>query len=71
MTLTLAYIFTQYRNALAYPLKDHAKCFVSSLQIRIDMASIDIHRKKKFWWTLIKIKQLQLTENYILKFGFC
>ena len=45
MMLTYAYILTQYRNALVYHLKDHVKCFVSSLHIRIDMASIDIHRK--------------------------
>ena len=45
MTLTLAYILTQYRNALAYHLKDHVKCFVSGLHVRIDMAFIDIHRK--------------------------
>ena len=36
---------TQYRNALAYHFKDHAKCFVSGLHIRINMAFIDIHRK--------------------------
>ena len=45
MTLTWAYILTLYRNALAYHLKDHAKCFVSGLHIRMDMALIDIHRK--------------------------
>ena len=45
MTLTWAYILTQYRNALAYHLKHHAKCFVSGLHNRMDMALIDIHRK--------------------------
>ena len=34
-----------YRNTFAYHLKDHAKCFVPGLHIRIDMALIDIHRK--------------------------
>ena len=45
MTLTWAYILTLYRNALAYHLKHHAKCFVSGLHNRLDMAFIDIHRK--------------------------
>ena len=45
MTLTLAYILTQHRNALTYNPKDHAKFFVSGVHIRMDMAFIDIHRK--------------------------
>ena len=45
MALTYAYMLTQYRNALAYHLKDHAKCFVSGLHIGMDMSFIDIHRK--------------------------
>ena len=45
MTLTLAYILTQHRNALTYHLKDHAKCFVLGVHLRMDMAFIDIHRK--------------------------
>ena len=41
----VAYILTQYRNALTYHRKDYAKVFVSVLHIRIDMAFIDIYRK--------------------------
>ena len=45
MTLMWAYILMQYRNALAYHLTHHAKCFVSGLHNRMDMAFIDIHQK--------------------------
>ena len=71
MTLAYAYILTQYRNVLSYRLKDHDKCFVSSLHIRIDMTSIDIHRKLLSDGRWKKTKQLQLTENCIPKFDFC
>ena len=46
MTLTYELTFmTKYSNALAYNLKDRAKCVVSVLYIRIDMTFIDIHRQ--------------------------
>ena len=54
MTLTLAYILTQYRNALPYHLYNHAKCFVSVLHIKIDMAVIDIHWKFLFNGSCLK-----------------
>ena len=44
MTLTLANILTQYRNAYSYHPKDRAKLFVSVLHIRKYMAFIDIDR---------------------------
>ena len=54
MTLTKAYILTQYRNALAYHLKDDVKCFVSGLHNRIDLGIIDIHRKFLSNWRCLK-----------------
>ena len=36
---------TQHRYALAYNLKDRAKCYVSVLLIKMDMEFIDIHRQ--------------------------
>ena len=45
MTLTWAYILTQYPNALACHLQDRVKCFVPGLHIRMDIAFNDIHRK--------------------------
>ena len=45
LTSTLAYILTQNCNALAYHLKNRAKCFVSVLHIGMDMTFIDIHRQ--------------------------
>ena len=37
MTLTSDKIMTQYRNALVYHFQDRAKCFTTSLHVRIDM----------------------------------
>ena len=71
MTLTLVYMLTQYRNALAYHLKDNAKCFALGLHIRIDMIFIDIHRNFFLINVVYKVKQLQLTEKCIPKFDFC
>ena len=71
MTLTLAYILRQNRNALAYHPKNGAKCFVSVFHIGMDMPFIDIHRQFLPKWTLSKFEQLQITEKCIPKFDFC